>query len=94
MSMNGPPKVESKEDKRPSRYRTIERDVLSEKEDITYDADRKVLTVVTRFERSVSCNGAYHRQFYEDISYDKDDIIVYAKEVRREGLGPCDGKHS
>lgn len=90
MNVNGPPKTESKEDRRPPRYRTIERVVLREKEDMTHDESGEAFSVVEKFEQSVSCNGSYHRQIFEDVSYNKDGEVVYAKEVRREGLGPCD----
>lgn len=84
----GPPKsqlekgesVESTE--KPLRYRTIENEILEIHED------------GSQTERALECNGHLHRCCVDMIFYDENKRIIFAEQLSREELGPCDGKHS
>lgn len=78
-----PPKFESKESaEKPSRYRTIEREVLDTHED------------GSKTERWLECNGQVHRQSVQKISPGERGEFDFVEELSRQELGTCDGKHS
>jgi hypothetical protein len=82
--LDKPPKIESQEQLRPPRHRTIERVVL------------ETLPTGESVERLLECNGVTHRRCVDKVSYDADGNIIYAEQLPREELGSCDcdGKHS
>ncbi len=75
-----PDRKESAE--RPSRYRTIGSETVEPLKDGTETL------------RVVECNGILHRRCVDKISYNDKGEIIFADQLSREELGPCDGKHS
>ena len=78
-----PQKIEGKENAdRPPRYRTVASEVLEQLKDGTETV------------RVVECNGLHHRRCVDKISYNDKGEIIFADQLSREELGPCDGNHS
>jgi len=78
-----PEKAERKESaERQPRYRTIEDEVLKVHED------------GSKTHRVLECNGVLHRRCVDVISYDEKGEPIFADQLSREELGPCDGKHA
>jgi hypothetical protein len=76
-------KFEGKEGvERKPRYRTISSEVIEPLKDGTETV------------RVVECNGVNHRRCVDKISYDEKGEIIFADQLSREELGPCDGQHS
>ena len=65
-------------DKKPPRYRTISSEILEARK----DGDETI--------RVVECNNIRHRRCVDKISYDEHDQIIFADQLSREELGPCD----
>ena len=81
---NKPPlKIEREESAdRPPRYRTMASEVIEPLKDGTETV------------RVVECNGLHHRRCVDKISYNDKGEIIFADQLSREELGPCDGKHA
>lgn len=71
--------VESRE--KPPRYHTIQNEILEIRED------------GSKIERALECNNLLHRRCVDEISYDEKGTIIYADQLSREELGPCDCEH-
>jgi len=76
-------KIENKESaEKSSPYRTIELEILETHED------------GSKTERVLECDGFLHRRCIDKIFYDENGKIIFAEQLSREELGPCDCKHS
>lgn len=64
-----------------ARYRTVEQEILEMHED------------GSRTERVLECNGNLHRRCVDRIFYGENGEVVFADQLSREELGPCDGEH-
>jgi len=79
---NSPEKIENKENiEKPSPYRTIKLETLETHED------------GSKTERALECDGSLHRLCVDKVYYDEKGEVVFADQLSREELGPCDGKH-
>ena len=67
---------------RPPKYRNIGRELIEEGTD------------GSRTERVLECNGIQHRRCVDKMFYDEAGEVIFADQLSREELGPCDGKHA
>ncbi|MDP2930692.1 MAG: hypothetical protein Q8N56_03765 [bacterium] len=80
---NSPEKIENKESaEKPPLYRTIECEILETHED------------GSRTERVLECDGSLHRRCVDKVFDGENGEVLFAEQLSREELGPCDGKHS
>ena len=73
--------IKSVETERLARYRTVEQEILETHED------------GSKTERVLECNGSLHRRCIDKIFYGENGEVVFADQLSREELGPCDGEH-
>jgi len=73
--------VESQEQPKPPRHRTIERVVL------------ETLPTGESIEQLLECDGISHRRCVDKVSYGADGNITFVEQISREELCPCDKKH-
>ena len=76
---NKPPqKIEHKESaERPRQYRTIGSEILEPRKDGTETV------------RVLECNDILHRRCVDRISYNERGEVIFAEQLSREELGPC-----
>ena len=80
---NSTENIESRESAEgPPRYRTIAIEVLVPRKE------------GTEFIRVLECNGLHHRRCMEKASYNDKNEVIFADQLSREELGPCDGTHA
>jgi hypothetical protein len=80
---NLPEKIENKESiEKSSPYRTIELETLETHED------------GSKIKRALECDGFLHRRCVDKVFDGENGEVLFAEQLSREELGPCDCKHS